>query len=343
MKFSFNRKELITVLFSLVIFLLILNIALSKIFKHSGSQIERIDLYSGEINDRFIPGLHNFGIKDEWIAENKNDIKSGDSLRFSYKVKVPKDLPIALLLNEISNSFQPGEITSVSRENKVNGTTNLFLSSGGFDKLKAEFVYDPEISRTSCAFGFLVYGITKLSPEMQDQLIKTPELFTAALVPSKESLEIMKKLKMNEKNFTVILNNDITDLDYKLSGSYSNERIKLSVRSILGDFSNALAYLFYGNSDFTGQSNFAFINKEFEKRKVKFININKFDMIDERETPLEVSFEQIVNHADENKADLIFISAENYLKLKPLILKYRKVGYKFINPSSVLSEYLNQQ
>src|ERR1035438_3723878 len=340
MKFSFSRKELITVLFSLVIFLLLLNIALSKFFKHSGKQVEKIELYSGEIKERFIAGIHNLGIKDDWIYNSKNDIKYGDSLKFSFKVKVPKDLPIALILNEISNSFLPGEIVSVSRETKINGTTYMFLSSGGFDKLKAEFVYDPEIRRTSCSFGFLVYGLTTLDTALQDQLIKVPDLFTAVLAPSKESLEISKRLKSNDKNYAVILNNDINDLDYKLASNYSLERLKLSVRSILGDFSNAVACLYNSNSGFTAESKFAFINKEFEKRNVRFIDINKFDLIEERGTPMDISFEQIVNSANENKTDLIYISADNYLKLKPLILKYRKVGYKFINPYAILAEYL---
>jgi hypothetical protein len=340
MKFSFNRKELIIFLFSLIIFLLILNIALTKIFKHSGNQIEKIELSSGEIKDRFISGIFNFGIKNDWITENKKDVMIGDSLKFSFKVKVPKDLPIALLLNEISNSFQPGEIMFVSKELKANGTTNMFLSSGGFDKLRAEFVYDHEIRRTSRSFGFLVYGLTTLDTIMQDQLIKVPELFSAVLIPSKESLDISKKLKTNDKNYVILLNNDIKDLDYKLVSSYSTERLKLSIRSILGDFSNTSAYLYNDNSGFTAESKYAFIKKEFEKRKVKFIDVNKFDLIDEGETPLDKSFELIVNKANENKTDLIYISADNYLKLKPLILKYRKVGFNFINPSLVLEEYI---
>ena len=343
MKFSLTRKEIIIVLFSLVVSLLILDIVITKIYKHSGNQIERKVLYSGEIKDRFISGIHNFGIKDDWIVENKNNGKKIDSLQFSFKVKVPKDLPIALLLNEISNSFQPNEVTSVSHESKGNGTTNMFLASGGFDKLKAEFVYDPEIHRTSRSFGFLVYGLAALDPILQDQLIKTPELFTVVLIPSKESLEISKRLKTNDKNYAVILSNDINDLDYKLVSSYSAERLKFSVRSILGDFSNAVAYLYNPTSGFTADSKFAFISKEFEKRNVRFIDINKFNLIEETGNSLDASFEQIVNNANENKIDLIYISADNYLKLKPYILKYRKVGYKFINPSAVISEYLNLQ
>ena len=340
MNFSFDRKALIIVLFSLVIILLVLNIVLSKIYKHSGIQSKKIELYSGEIKDRFISGIHNFGIKDEWIDENKYDVKKGDSLRFSFRVRVPKDLPVAVLLNEISNSFLTGEIICTSREIKVNGTTNMFISSGGFDKLKAEFVYNPDIRRTSCSFGFLVYGLNRLDLVTQDQLIKVPEIFTAVLLPSKESLDISKRLKMNNKNYAIILDNDISDLDYKLSSGYSTERLKLSVRSILGDFSNAVAYLYNGNSGYTTESNYAFINHEFEKRNVRFIDINKFNLIDERKTPLDVSLELIVKQANENKTFLIYISADNYIKIKPLISKYRDIGYKFLNPSVVLAEYL---
>jgi hypothetical protein len=339
MKLSITRKEIVIALFSLVMFLLILDIVLTKIFKHSEKQIEKIELYSGEIKDNFLDGVHRCGIRNDWIDGNKNDIKIGDSLRFSFKVKVPKDLPIALLLNEISNSFLPGEVLSASREIKSTGTTNMFLSSGGFDKLKAEFVYDPGIRRTSFSFGFLVYGITKLDPVAQDQLIKVPELFTTVLLPSKESLEISKKLKTNEKNYAVMLNNDNNDLDYKLSSKYSLDRLKLSVRSILGDFSNSVAYLYNSNTGFNSDSKFPFISKEFEKRNIRLIDINKFDMIEEKGNPLNISFVQIMNQAKENKIELIYISTENYLQLKPMILKYKKIGYKFVNPSAVLPEY----
>ncbi|MDR3668764.1 MAG: hypothetical protein P4L35_18150 [Ignavibacteriaceae bacterium] len=340
MKFSFNRNQFIVALFSLVIFLLLLNIILSKIYKHTLNHPEKVELFSGEIRDRFISALHNYGIRNDWVDVNKNDIKFGDSLKYSFKVKVPRDLPIALLLNEISNSFQPGEINSTSRETKSNGTTYMFLSSGGFDKLKTEFDYDPDIRRTSFTFGFLVYGLNSLDQNTQDQIIRIPELYIAVLAPSKESLELSKKLKVNDKNYAVILNNDIKDLDYKLSSSYSPERLKLSIRSILGDFSNPVAYLINGNSGFSSESSFPFISKEFEIRNIKFIDINRFNLIEEKGSPIDVAFRQIIDQAKENITELIYISAGNYIQLQPLMLEYKKIGYKFVNPSPELSEYL---
>jgi hypothetical protein len=329
MKFPFTRKELITGLFLLAFSLLVANIVLSKIFGNSGGQ-NRNWLYSAEVKDKFVTALHNFGIKDEWIIENKKGIKEDDSLKYNFKVNVPKDLPVSLLLNEISNIYEPGQVSYFSKETKVNGTTNLYLVSGGFEKLTAEFVYNPDIHRPSCSVGFFIYGINSLDTVAQSQIIKLPETFTVVLLPSKESIDIVKKLKPNEKNYTVMLGNDISDLDYKLSSSYSNDRLKMSVRSLLGNFPDAIAFQYNGNSGFSSDSKFPFIKQEFEKRNVKFIDINKFELIDEKGTSLDNSFESIMNQTSENKTPLIYISADHYLKIQPLISKYRKIGYKFI-------------
>jgi hypothetical protein len=337
MKLPLNRKELITILFSIAIFLLLANIILSKVLGNSGNQ-KRSELYSLEVKDKFISALHNFGIKDEWIIENKKGIKEDDSLKYNFKVNVPKDLPVSLLLNEITNIYGPGEISYFSKETKVNGTTNLYLVSGGYEKLTAEFVYNPDIHHPSCSVGFFIYGINALDTISQSQIIKMPETFTVVLLPSKESIDIIKRLKPNEKNYTVMLSSNINDLDYKLSGSYSNERLKMSVRSLLGDFSDAIGFQYNGNSGFSSDSKFPFIKQEFERRNVKFIDINKFELIDEKETPLNNSFESIMNQTSENKTPLIYISADHYLKIKPLISKYRKIGYKFINPGSVVTD-----
>jgi hypothetical protein len=337
MKISFERKEIITFLFSLALLLLILNIVVSKVFLQSKNQSNLNGLNSEEIKVRFISALHNFGIKEDWITENIP--KSHDSLKYSFKINVPKDLPVSLLLNEINNSFELGEIIYYSKETKVNGVTNLFLVSGGFEKLTAEFDYNPDIHRKSCSIGFLVYGINSLDPVLRNKLIKTPESFTSVLPPSKESLEIIKNIKAADKEFAIMLDADISDLDYKLSSTYSPERLKMSIRSILGDFSNSIAFIYKGNSDFTSGMNYAFIKQEFEKRKVNFIDLNKFNLIDEKGTSLDISFDLIANEAVENKCELIFISADHYLKISPQISKYRKIGYKFINISSVLTYF----
>jgi hypothetical protein len=338
MKFSFDNKRIVFILFFLAFILLILNALAPRLMKHTGTQSESVELSSDEIKQNVIAVIKEFGIRDEWIEERKIKSEGNDSLRIFLKIDVPKDIPIAIIINDIKNSFRPGEISYTSYESKVNGFNHLLINSGGFEKLKADFVYNPGIQRTLCSIGFLISGFHSLDTALQDQLIKAPESFMAVLIPSADALERVKKLKSNNKDYAVLLSTDNNDLDYKLSPSYSPERLKISIRTILGNFPDAIAYFYNGKSDFTSSSKFSFIMKEFEKRGVRFGDINKFDLIDERGTPLDISFQLIVNEASENKAVLICISAENYIKLKPLISKYRKIGYKFINPAAVLQD-----
>ena len=336
MKFSLEKKQIIFILFSLAFVLLILNAVVPRILKNSGPHTELTEIFSGEINQKVISVIKEFGIKDEWIDQRIPPKAENDSLRSYLKIMVPKDLPIALIITDIKNSFPKSDVSYSSKETKQSGTTQLVLNSGGFDKLKADFIYYPGIQRIACSVGFLIYGFHSLDTASQDVLIKTPESFMAVLIPSADALERVKKLKANNKDYAVLLTTDNNDLDYKLKPGYSNDRLKISIRSILGDFSNSAAWFYNSNSDFTTSPKFTFIRKEFLKRKVRFSDINRFNLIDEKGTPLDISFELIVNGASENKTELIFISAENYIKLKPLISKYRKIGYKFINPVPLL-------
>ncbi len=348
MNISFDRKKIVTVLFALAFILLLLNAVIPLIFKSKENKSESIEIYSMEVNRKFLNGVKGFGIKDEWIKIQKLNKNYGDSLKFYYIVSVPADLPIALILNDINNSFSKGEIEYSSKEarlkesrfkdNRLNRVSTLILKSGGFEKLKAEFSYNPAIQRTSCSVGFLVYGFNSSDTVQQNELINSPENFLAVLLPSKDALEKIKRLKARDKDYAILLNDDISDLDYKFASRYSPERLKLSVRSVLGDFPKAAAYLYDSKSSFASSSIFQSIKNEFEKRNVKFLDINRFNLLDEMETP-DNSFDLILNHAGETQTELIFTSDDNYNKLKPDILKYRKTGFKFVNPYTTVANF----
>jgi len=349
MNYSFDRKKIVTILFALAFLLLLLNVIIPRIFKSSVDKNESKEIYSDEINRKFLSDVQGFGIRDEWILKQKPNKNPGDSLKYYYEVNVPVDLPIALILNDVDNSFGKGEIEYSSKEirpkeskikdSRLNRATVLVLRSGGFEKLKAEFVYNPAIQRTSNSVGFLVSGFSSPDTVLQYELINSPENFLAVLIPSKDALEKIKRLKARDKDYALLLNDDISDLDYKFNSSYSIDRLKISVRSVLGDFPNAAAYLYDGKSSFASSSIFQLVKKEFDKRKIRFLDINRFDLIDERGTPLNISFELVLNQSEENKTELIYISDENYNKLKPEIIKYRKTGYKFINPYTSITDF----
>jgi len=344
MNLSFDRKRTVIILFAIAFLLLILNAISSRLFKSSGNKTETKEIYSDEINRKFLAGVQGFGIRDEWIKTQKPNKKHSDSLKYYYAVNVPADLPIPLILDDIKNSFGKGEIDYSSKEirskeSRSKGTTTLILKSGGFEKLKAEFVYSPAIQRTSGTVGFLVSGFSSLDTVSQYELINSPDNFLAVLIPSKDALEKIKRLKTRDKDYAILLSDNISDLDYKFSTKYSVERLKISLRSVIGDFPKAAAYLYDSKSSFASSSIFPLIKREFEKRKIKFLDINKFDLIDQQDTPLNSSFESIVNKTGNNKTEMIYVSDEDYYKLKPEILKYTKTGYKFINPYAAVTDF----
>ncbi|MGE5456734.1 MAG: hypothetical protein ACM3RX_00100, partial [Methanococcaceae archaeon] len=96
-------KKIVYALFALNLLLLLASILITWILKNSG-ETEFTIISSSDINTRFKRSLHSFNLGDEWIKKQK----SKDSL-FSYNVDVPKDLPIPLLIREITNSFDTTE------------------------------------------------------------------------------------------------------------------------------------------------------------------------------------------------------------------------------------------
>ena len=344
MNISFDRKNIIIALFSFAFLLLILNALISQIIKPSANKIESKEISSEEINNKFLTCVKVFGIREEWIQVQKLNKNANDSIKYYYNISVPKDLSIALVLNEIINSFGKGETDYSSKETSIKGSkkkgiTLFILKSGGFDKLKAEFVYNPDSKRASNSVGFLVFGFNSPDTVKQYELINSPENYLAVLIPSKDALEKIKRLKARDKDYAVMLTDEITDLDYKFNSKYSIDRLKISLRSLLGDFPGTAAFLYDSKSDFASTPIFQWIKREIEKRKIKFLDINRFNMIEEGGTSLNDSIEHLLNQADENKTEIIFVSEENYAKLNPEIIKYRKVGYKFINPFNALTGF----
>ena len=345
----FDRKKIVTVLFAIAFLLLILNVIVPTVFKFSRNKIVLKEIYSEEINSKFLSAVQGFGLKDDWIKTKKINNNDDDSLKYYYTINVPVDLPIALIITDINNSFSRGDVDYSSKEtrskesklkdSRLNRITTLTLRSGGFEKLKAEFVYNPANQRTTGSIGFLVFGFSTLDTIRQYELINSPENFLAILMPSKDALEKIKKLKARDKDYGILLSDDISDLDYKLSQKYSSERLTLSVRSVLGDFPKAAAFFYDSKSSFVSHSVFPLIKKEFDKRNVRFLDINKFALLEEAGASSDISFERIINKADENKTELIYISDESYYKLKPEIFKYRKTGYKFINPYTAVTSF----
>lgn len=333
MKFSISKNNVIQLLLLLVILLLAGNIILEKLFQPD-LPVTGKSLSSSVINERFMAALNNYNMDSSWIFAAKPKKDDDDSLRFSYKVNVPEDLPVSLLLREVQNQFDTSEVNIESTEFRKNNSTALNISSGGYLKLKAVMTYNKEIKRGMDTIGFVLTGIGDLSNEDLNNLLLLPEHFAGVLIPSKRSQELMKILRSSQKETAVLLNDDISELEFKLNTGYSSRRIKNSVLSIIGKFYKAAFFIIDENSDIYNSVHYKLISDEFAKRKIALLKWDRFTELK------NISGENLISEINSSKSgkQIFRLSASEFLEMPPLLEALRKTGYKVASPSVLIKQ-----
>jgi hypothetical protein len=325
MLFGLDQRKIVITLFITTVVFLIANIIADKL---TGTEVtaEPGELSREEINARFISAVHVFGVAPAWITEKKHSVKDPPSLIASYAINVPQDLPIALLIREITNSYDTVNVKLLVNE-KSKGVTALKLFHNGEQKLAAEFAYKEGLKRKAGTVGFLLEDYDELDETEDSVLLNSPEAFAVVLVPSKQAKGIAKKINEAGKEYIILLNDDIGELNYRLNPDYSEPRLKSSIRSILGDFGRSVFIMVDDNSSLYSSSAFAILKKEMEKRNIKLAGKGLFR---------ELNPDNLRNYLDEindGESKTVIMSAGDYMRINSILVSFRKVGYKFINPS----------
>ncbi len=337
MNVSSFKKGLVQVLFALAVLSLVANLVTAKYFKKSANVKEK-DLGANIINEQFLTDLQNFGLKKEWI-DDKSNARSNKN-NFSYKVKVPKDLPIPVVLSEIYGSFYSSDVNIRTIEKIIGGTTVINIYLKNQLKLTAELNYDENIKRDAGNIGLIILDLEKLNAKDIDDVVQFPQTLAAAVTPSKEAVQISSKLINHRKEYAVLLNDNIKGLDYKLDKSYSEVRLKLTIRSIVGDFPDAVFFMVDNKSKIYNSPAYQIIKNELLKREIKIFNENSFSDVEEGNSEtVKSNFRKYVEKTHLDDYRLVSIHADDFYLLKPEILSLIKIGYKFITPSIILSRY----
>lgn len=336
MKIAGDKRRLVQFLFGIAVFFLIVNIIIGRIY-HSEIPKSKKEIPSKTINQNFQSALFNLGFKAEWITSLKKRKNKPDSLKYSYLVKVPSDLPIPIVLNEINEQYDSNDVVIKNKELKINGKNKINIYSGSNLKLTADFEYDDQIKRKTVDVGFMLTDFNSLNTEEDSVLLKSSEPFAVIIIPSKSSEKLINILAENRKEFAVLLNDDISDLDFKLRENFSQNKNELSMRSIIYNYKKSICFLEDEKSDIFNSSVKKTILKELTKRKIKLIPINNFRKINgSSDKIIESNFNNFMENLEGNKKRLVVISSKDYYKIQSLIVKYRMIGYKFVNPSQVI-------
>jgi len=337
MKFNFNNKSTLQILFGAVLILLIPNLVLDIIDNESNLISNKTELSSTEIDSLFRLSLRSFGLLDDWIKEIKSS-----KLDKSYKVKIPKDLSIPVILVEINSNFWETDVRISSVEKIFSGRTILEIKSKDEIKLRADFDYNKSIFRSAGTAAFILNNF-ELSSFEDSLLLDIPEPFSPLLIPSTENLTLSKLIIDKQKTFSLLLNDDIPELKYKLKDSYSQNRLKRSLLSIINDFSSATYFFIDDRSDLFNSSVFSYLNDELIKRKIKIVKLSYLQKLNFSEMNVLISsFDTFMKNTADGESITFLISADNFRNLLPIIESYRKVGYKIVHPSETkLEENIN--
>ena len=328
MKFSSGKTSIIQALLIIIVILLGLNILLEK-YSDKNKLVQK-EISSRVINNKFLSALNNYNFDSTWIKIKPVSVYNDDSLKYFYSVKVPKDLPLSLLIKEITNQFDTNEVNIYATDFKSDASTDITISSGGFDKLKANLANSDDVKRQIDSIAFLITDLEDLNQDNLADLLMMPEHFACAFVPSASALKISKLLQEQQKHVAVLLKDNISELEFKLKNNYSDNRIRNSLKSINGKFNFASFFIIDDNSDIYKSTHSEEIIKWFSRKGI--VKESKFR---------EVSFTSpgdMFNFIKSGKDRLFIISAEDFMEMPPVLASLRKIGYQVVFPSGLLNE-----
>ncbi len=328
------KKKIIYTLFILAVILLAANIIADKSFHKSPVKAEH-EIDGSRINIKFLDDLQAFGLKRDWIKDISN--KKNTSAEYAYSVSLPKDLPIPVVLEEVYGSFDYDEVDIKGKEKTIGGETKVDIYSGGRLKLTALFNYNDKITRDAGTVGLIITGLEDLNSIQAEKLIEFPQTYAAALLPSKASVQLAQKLTSFRKEYAVLLNDDISEMDFKLSPRFSANRLRSVIRSIVGAFPKAVCFIADNTSNLYSSAVYPFIREELTKRNIKVVAENAvYNLPESGASKAESKFRSFVISSKTSGPKLIVLPADEFETVKPEIFSLIKIGYKFINPSTIL-------
>ena len=323
-----HKRKIINYLISIAVILLIINTALELVVKPKKEKAVS-ELSRNQIEKVFFSVLDNYGIEKNWIIDKKHKSSEEDSVKTEYEVKLPRDIPIPVLIKDVNKIIQKDIAGLVSEEKKVNGKTEIRIYTNEILKLKAVLLPDTSIKRNRCDLAFIINDAFDLGSKKFNGFLNTRFPLTCAVIPSFQAVAKADSLKQYLKNYVVLLNDDLSESKMKLVPEFQKEMLKASMKTINTSFAGASGYLIDENSALFNSSIYNFVFNEFKKMRISLIPQSEFIILNpDDETDLHTRFRSYCE--DISKTKIFFIKYDNFLKILPDLEFYHKKGNNVI-------------
>lgn len=326
------RKSLFLTLIATAVIMITANILFKSDLFVNGAYEDTID--EEEISQRFKNILAEFDIEDKLIKEKKVKDKHSNEEYSSFKVQVPKDLSMPEILQDVFQSFKKDSLIIQSFEKVKGSKTTLALKIGSSTVLQAEFDYAKNFSRNN---GYLAFIINDVDPanESTIALIESPARINLLIRPEIKHLQQLEYIRNNGQQFSILIDDDISEQKYKLGETYSEQRIVTVIKTLVTDFQKAVCFIIDEKSNFYKSPNYEILKRELSKRKIKLFRKSEFVNLNNEEMILD-SFNYQINSLASGGSIIFLVSEDSYETLSSEIKKYKKKGYRVITSSLIL-------
>ncbi len=330
-----DKKNIFIFLIVLIIIVLSANIIYDKYFSFDVTH-KIVNYNEQQVLNRFYKAFENFAMNPSWIKK-QSFRKKNKQVSDYFKIDVPEDLPIPLLINELKNLFESSDIFVDVTELKKGGKTEVVISNYEKNIITAVMDYSSEIKRKSKSIALVINDFTDLDGNQMDYYLDNSEHLSFKLFPSKQNEQLAEKIIKNKKEYFVLLDDNITDLKYKLKGVEFVPRLKSIIRSIVGNFFNAVYFQIDPSSEIYSSPQFRIIKNEFDKRKIILtVNSNYLNITELDNERIRTEIENNLNRLGNGKSIKILLNARQFDDLIPLWINLRKKGNKFIHLSETI-------
>ncbi|MBN1639349.1 MAG: hypothetical protein JW866_10295 [Ignavibacteriales bacterium] len=322
--------KVIYILFGVCFFLLLVIVALD-IFKDDNTASKN-QVRKSEIEKVVLKKLDEYGIQENWIDKVYFSNPDFDSLDCVFKIKMPEDVIVPIFLNDLNKEFYKKNVNIISEEKK--SITTLKIYSNNILKFQSNLTYDKSIARIKNVIALIVYGIENLSESEREIFLNVAFPVSFILLPSVLSETIVPQIKLADKEYLIIINDDIKDAKYSLASDYEPDMLRKSISNIKQTFRGSTGFLIDEKSKLYNSSFYNFLRDEFKKAEITLKSNSIYITLPSNDKDELLSIFKFHSYNSDGKKTF-YLSTDDLNILLDEIEKYKKKGNLVVLPSQI--------
>ncbi len=308
---------------------MVFNIGIDQ-FQRKENVVVKTEDYTFEIDSLFNSVLDNYGIEKVWRKKTFIKNRKYDSLKYVYKINLPKDLTVSEIVNAENYVFVNSHSVFNSKELKNYGKTKIEISSNKHLKFEAYVSVDTNLYRRKSKM-FLQILINDMDDTTDvNHILSSSFPSCIVAVPSTQLKELKPVIDGRAKGYSILLSDNIEDRKYMLDTEFNKAKLSKNIRAIFKDFSDAKLFVIDDNSKLAKSMLYSYVVSQFSKLGIKITKMSRYILLTSEDKADIISrFNYYSAGRDTLILNKIILSLSNYKILLPKIHSNIKEGIKF--------------